>query len=333
MRTRRSGKRQLGLRTYSRVAQHLRDAGVDFETAHATTAMPAFGLSDREMAQLQSAAEINLPAAKAALARGDVSFVQEELDELLDGFRINLDRRSSAYRQLGMAVLRRDVEALQAIDRRNHGEVVETPRIAEPSLQVAQGGTLTAALEGWKKAKQRGPMITSEFDNAIRRFVELHGDLRLVEIKRNHVREYREALQSIPVRRAGALRQANLPELVEWTGRHPDARKITPATVNKLLGGVQAVAMWGYDNGLIPDEVSWSDPFARMRLEEDEPDREPWEISELQLLFRSPVFASGSRPKGGSGESAYWLPLLGVFTGARLGELAPLTADDVAADP
>jgi len=318
---------------FERVAQQLRDAGVDFKTPYATTGKPAFGRSDREMAQLQSNAAINLPVAKAALARGDISFVQEELDELLDGFRINLDRGSSAYRQLGMAVLRRDVEALQAIDRRNHGEVVETPRAAEPGLPAAQGGTLTAALEGWKKVKQRGPLITNEFDNAINRFIELHGDLRLVEIKRSHVREYREALQSVPRRRAGALRKASLPELVEWTGRHPDAEKIKAATVNKLLGGVQAVAMWGYDNGLIPDEVAWSDPFARMRLEEDEPDREPWEIGELQLLFNSPVFASGARPKGGSGEAAYWLPLLGLFTGARQGELAPLTADDVATDP
>jgi hypothetical protein len=139
---------------FQRVAQQLRKAGVDFETAHATTAVPAFGLSDREMAQHQNAAEINLPVAKAALARGDISFVQEKLDELLNGFRINLDRKSTAYRQLGMAVLKRDVEALQAVEQRNHGEVVETPRTAEPALQGERGGSLTAALEGWKRAKQ-----------------------------------------------------------------------------------------------------------------------------------------------------------------------------------
>jgi hypothetical protein len=76
------------------------------------------------------------------------------LDELLNGFRINLDRKSTAYRQLGMAVLKRDVEALQAVEQRNHGEVVETPRTAEPALQGERGGSLTAALEGWKRAKQ-----------------------------------------------------------------------------------------------------------------------------------------------------------------------------------
>ena len=66
-----------------------------------------------------------------------------------------------------------------------------------------------------------------------------------------------------------------------------------------------------------------------MRLHEDVPTREPWHIDELRLLFSSPVFAAGARPKGGRGEAAFWLPLLALHTGARLSELAALTAADV----
>jgi integrase len=69
-----------------------------------------------------------------------------------------------------------------------------------------------------------------------------------------------------------------------------------------------------------------------MRLEEDEPDREPFNIAELKLLFASPVFTREERPEGGKGEAAFWLPLLGLFTGARRGELAGLTAADVVID-
>ena len=68
------------------------------------------------------------------------------------------------------------------------------------------------------------------------------------------------------------------------------------------------------------------------RLEEPEPEREPWETAELRVLFSSPVFTEGARPKAGGGEAAFWLPLIGIFTGARLGELAPLTAADVSTD-
>jgi integrase len=102
--------------------------------------------------------------------------------------------------------------------------------------------------------------------------------------------------------------------------------------VNKLLGGVQAVALWGRDNGSVPEDQPWSDPFSRMRLDEDEPEREPWDIGELRTLFSSAIYTKLARPAGGRGEAAYWLPLLGLYTGARQGELAPLTVASVAKD-
>jgi integrase len=46
----------------------------------------------------------------------------------------------------------------------------------------------------------------------------------------------------------------------------------------------------------------------------------------------SAIFTRGERPRAGGGEAAFWLPLLGLFTGARLNELAPLTAADITRD-
>lgn len=294
---------------------------------------PAFGLSDREMQKVEESISGPLALAKAALARGDVSFVEDELTELLEAFRIRLDHGSADYRKLGAAVLKSFVRALEDVQRRHRGEIVDTPLVPAPlPAQPDRGGTVTAALLGWAKARQATQGTTREFEHAVRRFVELHGNLKLLEINRGHVRQYREALQRMPVRRKGALRDATLPELVEWMSNHPDNDTISAATVNKLLGAVQAVCVWGRDNGLISDDQAWPDPFARMRLEEEEPSREPWEISELRVLFSSPVFTQHHRPIGGRGDAAYWLPLLALYTGARLGELAPLTAARVVND-
>lgn len=151
-------------------------------------------------------------------------------------------------------------------------------------------------------------------------------------ITKRHVRLFREALQAVPVRRSGELRGAELPTLVEWLKKHPHTQTISSRTINKLLAGVGAVVAWGASNGLVPEDVPWSNPFARMLLEQEEPDREPWEIEELTRLFSSAVFTNRSRPNGGKGEAAFWLPLLGLFTGARLGELAPLTVSDFRTD-
>ncbi len=230
-------------------------------------------------------------------------------------------------------MIKAEVRALKAIDARNRGEPIDTPKLVEPSVdETANSDGLDAAYEGWLKVKKRSASAIREFKHAIARFKELHGDLAITQITRRHVREFREALQDIAKRRTGKLRDAPLPDLVEWSRKHPDAERISPASVNKLLGGVQAVLVWARDNGMIPDEMPWADPFSNMRLEEPRSNRQPWEPDELKVLFGSPVFTQGTRPVAGRGEAAYWLPLLALCTGARLNELAPLTVHDVKND-
>jgi integrase len=163
-------------------------------------------------------------------------------------------------------------------------------------------------------------------------FSELHGDLPVSQITRTHARQFREALQDVPRIRSGKLLKATLPELAQWGREHPEAQRISAATVNKNLGGVQAVAVWASGNGMVPEHIVWADPFSRMRLDEEDSDREPFEVAELQTLFSTPLFTSGERPRGGGGEAAFWLPLLALFSGARQGELAGLTVGNVQTD-
>jgi integrase len=108
---------------------------------------------------------------------------------------------------------------------------------------------------------------------------------------------------------------------------------IVAATINKWLSSLGAVLNWARKNGLIPDDVAWSDPVAGMRLPGARSQRQPWEPEELSLLFGSPIYLLGERPEGGKGEAAYWLPLLALFSGARLNELAPMNVDDIKHDP
>jgi integrase len=293
-----------------------------------------YGLSERRFSKLNETIQIALAGSEDGLARGDISVIGDVLDELLEVHGFTLDPRDEAYRKLGMAVLRVHVQALRDTEARSQGVPIETPATPLPTKQTdnSGGGTLTAAFKGWAKAQAPSPSSLREYQHAVDRFTELHGDMAVVAIKRSHVLAFREALQDIPPRRTGELRNATLPALVEWRQTHINAPRINAGTVNKLLGGVQAVARWARDNGLIDDDTPWADPFANMRLEENDPDREPWETEDLVKLMASPVFAKGERPKAGGGEAAYWLPLLGMFTGARLGELAPLQVSDVQQD-
>jgi integrase len=311
-------------------AEQLAAAGVEFRTPFKVGELPEAGLSDREVFKREHALAESLPEAMAALAKGDTTHVRLDVDELLEEFQLNLDRTSQSYRRLGMAVLAARVRGLKDIARRNAGEPVETPAFTiGPVSAPAAGGTLRSVVEGWEKERARPPATVHEYKRAIEMFIQLHGNLPVAEIKKGHARTFREALQLVPSVRRGTMRTATLPELSEWGRTHPEAPKVSGGTVNKQLGAVQAIAGWAYQNGVIPDDIPWSDPFQKMRVEEEQSGRDPFDIRELQAIFDAPLFTHHESPEGAKGAAGVWLPLLALFNGARQGELAGLKASNI----
>jgi integrase len=318
---------------FASVQRQLADAGIEFETPFDVVKQDGSGLSDRMMHKVDEDASVVLLAAKEALARGNVNFIRYELNELLQLFRINLDPSCSDYRKVALAVIKAEVRALEDVRARNRGTPIDSPKLLDPSSgSPASGCGLRAAYDGWDKMEARPISTRMEFSRAIDRFIELHGDMDVVQINRRHVREFRDAAQLVPRHRPGKLRDAPLPKLVEWSREHPGTPCIAAPTINKWLTCLQSVLNWARKNGVIPDEVHWSDPVAGMRLKEPRSKRRPWEPEELSVLFSSPVYTQGARPKGGKGEAAYWLPLLALYSGARLNELAPICVNDVKRD-
>jgi hypothetical protein len=319
---------------FASIHQQLTEAGIEFETPFEVAEGNGSGLSNRMMHKIEEDVSIVLPSAKEALARGNINFIRYELNALLQVFRINLDPACADYRKVALAVIKAEVRALEDVGARHRGEAIDSPKLIEPSNPTPPSGCgLRAAYEGWKKMQSRPVSTEMEFSRAVGRFIELHGDMGVVQINRRHIREFREAAQLVPKHRIGALRNARLPELAEWSRKHPGAVSISAATINKWLTCVQAVLNWARGNGMIPDEVSWADPVSKMRLGEVRSTRQPWEPQELAVLFGSPIYLQGDRPRGGKGEAAYWLPLLALYSGARLNELAPMCANDVRVDP
>jgi integrase len=74
-----------------------------------------------------------------------------------------------------------------------------------------------------------------------------------------------------------------------------------------------------------------ANPFERISLERPKnaraAKRPEWSLAELRKWFDSPIFTAGYRPK--YGEAAFWIVPLGLFHGARLGELCQMDRADV----
>ena len=193
---------------FADIHRQLTEAGIEFDTPFDPHTQHGSGLSPRMMHKIEENVSNVLPAAQRALARGDIGFIRYELNELLQVFRINLDPNCPDYRKVALAVIKAFVRALKDVAARNRGEPIDTPKLIEPSPNsTVQGEGLDAAYDGWLKVKKRSASAIREFAHAIARFKELHGDLAIVQITRRHVREFREALQLIPKRRAGKLKR------------------------------------------------------------------------------------------------------------------------------
>jgi len=57
--------------------------------------------------------------------------------------------------------------------------------------------------------------------------------------------------------------------------------------------------------------------------------RSAYEEQELQTIFGARIFTEKERPVAGRGEASVWLPVLALYTGARLEELALLKTQDI----
>lgn len=294
---------------------------------------PPYGIHLQVYAANKDMALETLRLLRQCAAVGDISAVQDHVLEVMWAFNIDVDVESAAYIKLGNACLHSYIRALEDIGKRDQGLTVETPTLALPNAQVpAEGGTLQDALEGWKRHRARPKRTVDEFGRSVQMFVELHGNLAVVAIKKKHALEYRKALQDVPRHRTGALLKASLPVQAEWGREHPEALKITAATINKQLGAVQSICIWADDNGLVRDDAHWTDPFSKLRLPEERSERTSFDVAELQLLFNAPIFTEHRFPLGSHGAAGFWLPVLALFTGARQTELGSLHAANVQKD-
>lgn len=204
------------------------------------------GMSARAYEKKMETLEIVLPGLREKLARGDTSIVADDVDACLEAHGINLDQTSPAYRRLSYEFLQTAVRATEAAAQRHEGQLIETPAAPAPLatsriLPVKTVGIDLLTMFGkWVEERKPPEKTVLDFTTAIRRFVELHGNLAVHQITKAHVRNYKDALQRLPRSCSGIMRQMTLPELLAHLEREPSAGPMLSAgTINKAISALQ----------------------------------------------------------------------------------------------
>lgn len=101
-----------------------------------------------------------------------------------------------------------------------------------------------------------------------------------------------------------------------------------PATIDSRLNHLRSLFRFAVENDIIGADPASTVKAPPAKRAKDA--RIPFDDTALSAVFSSAIYTQGERPNRGAGEASYWLPLLALYTGARLNELGQLRPQDVA---
>jgi integrase len=169
------------------------------------------------------------------------------------------------------------------------------------TAQQAQDKSLRVLARHWEKARTPGTRSAAAFHRTVERFIQMVGDILVPKITKLQIVEFKDALVT-----AG----------------------IGAAAINAALDQMQTLCRYAIGQAWID-----TSPATGVRLEVKKRSakgvRPPFDLATLNRIFSNRIYTEGYRPAAGRGEAAYWLPLLGLFTGARVEELCQLRPEDL----
>lgn len=161
------------------------------------------------------------------------------------------------------------------------------------------------------------------------------GDTPIQSIGKAQAREFKVLLMKLPANmkqryRGKTLAQVDLESL-------PEGERLNVTTVNDLIGYMKAFFNWAICNG----HYEGLNPFLGMAIKNKEraiERRLPFSQDQLATIFNSPVYKGCksehrleryTEGKKVIKDGLYWVPLIALYTGARMQEICQLYSDDI----
>lgn len=223
------------------------------------------------------------------------------------------------------------IEFHESSEARTSGMVVKVPpRPERPANPKGRARTVSALLDAYKAAKWDAWGVSSRkaISPVMRLLRETIGEREAASIDRAAAREVFELVKALPmsIGKKAELKDLTVPEAIA-EGRERGLPTIGPNTVNKgYMVQIAAIYNWAVDEEWAPKNpfsgLSMSDPV------EDRDRREPFTLDQLQALFSAEPWAS-RQPDAAAKPGRYWVPLIALYSGMRLGEITGLRLMDV----
>lgn len=252
----------------------------------------------------------------SALAEGRTGDIRQRFVADLAAHGVQAPKDSMEARRLMRLWAYEYGKALQAVQGRTRGEPIETPAqqplpeslrapdaaSQAPDKKPASSLRLRDVFTLWQAAKRDRPLKTvQKAEKSVCLFEELTGNPALGGLTKASGSAFKAKLLG------GKLSEKSAKDRLEWV---------------QILLNFEAAAY-----GRIA-----ANPWKGLAIEvQHEPTREEWKDRDVCKLLGHAVFQRYELPvsSNSGGAAAYWVPLIGAFTGARITEIAQLLIDDV----
>lgn len=273
--------------------------------------------------------------------RNYVSAVGDSVDSLLKSRGISLDKSSRSYATLCKETLQAGIKWLEVEIQKEIGhfgspqEVELLASIQKPSeptpmqeVSIAPPSELLKAVVDQYfdeniKAGNWGVRTIPEYKNQFRLLTDFLGaetPVNAITIQR--MQEYKKLLNTIPkgFYKAKQYEGMSLEDVPSLSG----VDLMSTTTINKYLTNAEAMFSFAVRNGYLDKNPAEGHKIRQKRNSPDE-QRDSFSKEDLSRLFCSDKYIQDEHSK----PYQYWMPLLALFTGCRLEELAQLHVDDV----
>lgn len=158
-------------------------------------------------------------------------------------------------------------------------------------------------------------------------------DLPICDVTKETVRDFRNSLMKLPSNFVKSPQFKHM-SFIEAAKQEGDFKRISSKTAKKYFEMLKSFLKWCESESYID-----SAPIgvAGIKVKENPQDaRRPFTQKELQFIFNSPLFTGhkDNKHRAVSGEritrdGKYWIPLIGLYSGMRLGEIVQLLVMDI----
>ena len=306
----------LTLEDIDRICQHYEAAGLEGDEWRREEGNYDYG----EIEEYQVGYRHGIAALKAAVAIGDIATLGPMLQNFLNLYRYRLNIPESDYRRLAIAFGRAAIRTNEKLLRRYEGEEVPTPQIG-PREQHLLSEVIKDYQEQYPQAKQAA--MYKKIVGVLPMFLEIVGNKPVHLLRQSDINRFFDVVQTLPPRWKDISRQKKL-SVIEVAKLN--LGEMSPGTFEGTYKAVITPFLkWAYTNWQdhsFPTTLTTQMITYRGSREEGEGHQRAFSIDELKRLFSSTQMKTfANNPQN---VHQYWLPLLGLFTGARVNEICQL---------